>query len=197
MTSIKQNVIGATLETDTAQSVCPVQCAKKFDNPIRRIFHNPAKMFANYIKPGMQVLDLGCGLGFFSIGMAHLVGEAGEVNAVDLQQGMLDILMSRAASNSIEHRIRPVLCSPDSIGIAKKVDFALAFWMMHEVPDTGRTLQDLYKVLNPKGVLYIAEPKFHVSRNRFDRMIAIAEEIGFKVIAKPQVNLSNAVVLGV
>ena len=55
------------------------------DNPIRRIIHSPDKILGGYIEPGQTVLDLGCGSGTFTIAMARMVGEAGRVIAVDLQ----------------------------------------------------------------------------------------------------------------
>ena len=56
---------------------------------IRRLLQNPRKILSPFIKEGMTVLDLGCGPGFFSLDMAHMVGSAGRAIAVDLQQGML------------------------------------------------------------------------------------------------------------
>ena len=53
-------------------------------------------MLAPYVKEGMIVIDIGCGMAFFSIGMARLVGEQGLVISVDLQQKMLEVLERRA-----------------------------------------------------------------------------------------------------
>ncbi len=49
--------------------------AYPFDNPFRHFFHNPEKMIGSYVSKGMTVLDVGCGMGFFSIGLAKLVGD--------------------------------------------------------------------------------------------------------------------------
>ncbi len=71
--------------------ICPWWYAYTFDNPLRHLFHKPERMLAGYVKPGMTVMDIGCGMGFFSIGMARMVGEEGAVISVDLQQQMLDV----------------------------------------------------------------------------------------------------------
>ena len=76
--------------------VCTWWIAYTFDNPLRKLFHNPGKIFSDYVKEGMTVMDVGCGMGYFSIGMAKLVGANGKVIAVDLQQKMLDVLRRRA-----------------------------------------------------------------------------------------------------
>ena len=47
--------------------ICPWWLAYTFDNPFRHFFHNPEKMLGSYVAKGMTVLDVGCGMGFFSI----------------------------------------------------------------------------------------------------------------------------------
>ena len=71
--------------------VCPWWLAYTFDNPLRKIFHKPQKMLDPYVKAGMKVMDIGCGMGFFSIGMAKLVGDKGKIFSVDLQPKMLEV----------------------------------------------------------------------------------------------------------
>ena len=74
------------------QHICPWWLAYTFDNPLRRLFHKPGIIFAPYISEGMIVADFGCGMGYFSIGLAKIVGDEGQVIAVDVQQKMLDTL---------------------------------------------------------------------------------------------------------
>jgi len=58
--------------------VCPVALSGSLDNRFRRWFQNPRKILRPYVEKGMTVLDIGCGPGFFSIDMAHLMGASGE-----------------------------------------------------------------------------------------------------------------------
>ena len=39
--------------------------------------------------PGMKIMDIGCGPGFFTLPMAELTGKDGLVIAVDIQDEML------------------------------------------------------------------------------------------------------------
>ncbi|NTW57569.1 MAG: class I SAM-dependent methyltransferase [Nitrospirae bacterium] len=73
--------------------------------------------------------DLGCGMGYFSIALAALVGDAGTVIAVDVQQEMLDRTRKRAEKAGVARCIRPVLAAHDDLGFSDPVDFVLAFWM--------------------------------------------------------------------
>lgn len=173
--------------------VCPWWLAYTFDNPLRRLFHKPELIFAPYLKEGMIAADLGCGMGYFSIGMAHIVGDSGKINAVDLQQQMLDILMKRAAKAGVANRINTVLCKDDDIKVADEVDFALAFWMVHETPNQKEFLNQIYNIMKHDGKLLIAEPKMHVSRKEFNTTVSIAQETGFKNIdAQKKVRLSHS-----
>ena len=175
-----------------AKHVCPWWLVYTFDNPLRRIFHKPEEMFAPYLREGMTAIDLGCGMGYFSISMARIVGASGKVIAVDLQQRMLDTLRKRAEKAGVASRITTVLCDDDSIGSHDAVDFALAFWMAHETPDEGRFLQQVQAILKKSGKLLLAEPKLHITGGEFQKTLAIAQKIGFKRIDSPIISLSHA-----
>ena len=175
--------------------ICPWWLAYTFDHPGRRLFHKPEAIFAPYLAPGMTVMDVGCGMGFFSIGMARLVGDGGAVIAVDLQQKMLDVLMQRAARAGVAGRICPRLCTEDDLRVHERVDFALTFYMVHEVRDTRRLLFQIKDCLKPGGKLLIAEPKIHVTRKNFDSTIHLANDIGLRLVETPVIALSHTALL--
>jgi len=175
--------------------ICSWKIAFALDNPIRRLIHNPQKILGGYIEPGQTVLDLGCGPGTFSIAMAKMVGESGKVIAVDVQQEMLQIVREKAARHGLESRIITHKSGPDRIGLSEKVDFALAFYMVHEVPDAKAFLKEVAFVLKPKGKLLIVEPRMHVSADAFEKTIAIARLAGLKPISEPKIRVSRSKLL--
>jgi ubiquinone/menaquinone biosynthesis C-methylase UbiE len=172
--------------------ICSWKIAYVLDNPIRRLIHNPQEILGGYIKPGQTVLDLGCGPGTFSIAMAKMVGESGRVIAVDIQEEMLQILRKKAAQQGLESRIITHKSGPDRIGLSKKVDFALAFYMVHEVPNAKAFLKEIASILKPKGKLLIAEPKMHVSADDFEKTIDIARQAGLRTISEPKIRFSRS-----
>ena len=174
---------------------CPWWFLFTFDNPIRSIFQNPHKILSPLVKPGDKVLDVGCGMGYFSLELARLVGEQGKVIAADLQPEMLAGLKKRAARAKLTPRIQPLLCEKDKIGISETIDFANAFWMVHEVRQRAAFLQEIYSVLKPGGMLLVVEPRIHVSKNNFLRTVDLGLQIGFADIAYPRVSISRSVVL--
>ena len=177
------------------QHICPWWLAYTFDNPLRRFLHDPDAVLKPYLREGMTAIDLGCGMGYFSRAMAKIVGDAGTVIAVDLQKEMLAITRMRAEKEGVAGRIRFLPAKDDDIGFAGQVDFALAFWMVHEVTDTRKFLSQVHTILKPAGTFLIAEPKMHVSRARFEEMLFYAREKGFMITATPSIRFSRSVAL--
>ena len=180
-----------------SKMVCPVGLSGSLDNRLRRWLHNPYKMLGPYIKKGMTVLDIGCGPGFFSVEMARLLDGSGQVIAADLQDGMLDIIRQKVKATQLEQMIRSHKCRKESINLSDNVDFILAFYMVHEVPDKKRLINELKSVLKPDGRILIVEPKFHVTKKAFEEMLTMTKDAGFEIMEQPKIFFSRAVVLAI
>jgi ubiquinone/menaquinone biosynthesis C-methylase UbiE len=183
------------MKNEETPYVCPAEFAGSLDNSFRRWLHNPQKILKPYIKQGMSVLDLGCGPGVFTVEIAKLVGEAGKVIAADLQDGMLNIVAGKVKGTASEQRVVLHKCQENSIGLTGNVDFILAFWMVHEVPDNDSLFEELKSILKPGGKLYIIEPKIHVSRSSFQKMSDKLIRTGFRIVDRPKIFFSRAIVL--
>jgi len=177
------------------ERVCPWWIAWTFDNPLRKRLHDPQTILGRFIAEGMTVADIGCGMGYFSVAMAKMVGPKGRIIAVDVQQRMLDLCRKRAYRAGVSDRIQTILTAGDDIRISGPVDFALAFWMVHEVKDIPRFFGQVAKALRPGGKMLYAEPRMHVTQKRFEEIIAHAEMAGFSREAGPRVGLSRSALL--
>jgi len=179
-----------------AEHVCPWWIGYFLASPIRRLSQDPDKILSPYIKEGMKILDAGCAMGFFSIPLAGLVGEEGNVLCVDLQEKMTRSIEKRARKAGLIDRIETRNCSGTSLGISdisEAIDFALAFAVVHEVPDRTKFFSEIYNTLKPGAIFLIAEPKGHVSEKYFEQTISAAEETGFKVSDRPEIKRSLSV----
>ncbi|MBF0120978.1 MAG: class I SAM-dependent methyltransferase [Desulfobacterales bacterium] len=174
------------------KKVCPWWLAFTFDNPIRRLIHDPKKIFGSYVKKGMNVADIGCGIGYFSIALAKLVGDSGCVYSIDLQQKMLNTLYSRAQKLGVNHIIRLHKVEKDSLNFHNEVDFALTFWMLHEVPDPFEKLKQIYSILKPNGIYCLVEPKIHVPNSIINELSKLPIKCGFTKISEPKIALSHS-----
>jgi ubiquinone/menaquinone biosynthesis C-methylase UbiE len=179
---------------DKKYRVCPVERAGSLDNRIRRWLQNPRKILGPYIKEGMTVLDVGCGPGFFSIELAQMVGKSGRVIASDLQEGMLQKLREKIRGTELEERITMHKCEKNKLGLSEGVDFVLAFYMVHEIPDQEGFFSGIKAILEPNGQVFIVEPPFHVSKTAFEETIKKAHDTGFIIVERPKVLFSKAVI---
>jgi len=183
------------MQLERKNRVCPVEHAGSLDMAIRRWLQNPRKILETYIDEGMTVLDLGCGPGFFSLEMARLVGRSGRVIAVDLQQGMLAKVREKIKGTEFEDRFTLHQCGEKMIGIPDVIDFALAFYMVHEIPDKDSLFRQMANLLKPGGKMLIVEPPLHVSRSDFEKTLETARGTGFTTMKGPKVFLSKTAIL--
>lgn len=175
--------------------VCPVELAGALGSSWRRLFHKPEKILAGMVQPGQTAADFGCGPGYFTLELARQVGDIGKVYAVDLQQGMLDIVRAKAEKAGLVDRIIFHKTGQNEIGLQAQLDFGMTFWMVHEVPDRKAFLSEIAALLNPGGRLLVVEPRLHVSGEDFERSVSIARECGLQPIRQVHIAISRGVLL--
>lgn len=161
--------------------VCPWWLGYVLLFPARKLWHNPYKILSNYVKEGMNVLDFGCAMGYFSIPMAQMTGPEGSVYCVDIQEKMLNKLQQRARKKGVENIIKPILAGKtfNAEELKNTLDFALLFFVVHEVRDQVQLFNDIYKMLKPGGKVLFSEPAGHVTNENFEDSLSIAKTVGF------------------
>lgn len=153
-------------------------------NPLRRFLENPEQILGPYVREGLTVLEIGPGMGYYSIPLARMVGKNGRVISVDVQKKMLQNLRKRAAKAGFLDRITTIAASEDSLRLEayqSKVDFCFLFAVVHEVLDQGRLFEEVHRAMKPEGLLLLAEPKGHVKQQEFDTTVQLAKSNGFEV----------------
>jgi 2-polyprenyl-3-methyl-5-hydroxy-6-metoxy-1,4-benzoquinol methylase len=175
--------------------VCPWWACYLFDNPIRKLFQDPYEILSPYVKQGFTVIDIGPGMGYFTIPLLKLIGRDGKVIAVDIQEEMLTVLKRRAIKAGVDANLITHLSEADDFGLNEKADFIVAFWMLHEVTDKSRFLKNVKKLMKGAACVLIVEPRLHVTKMAFDRTIQMAEAGGLKIQTLPTVSLSRAILL--
>ncbi len=182
-----------------AERVCPVWVGYLLASPIRKLFQNPQKILGPYVENGMKVLDVGCAMGFFSLPLAQMVGSKGKVICVDVQEKMIRSLEKRARKAGLSNRIETRVCHHNSLGLddlKEEIDFAFASAVVHEVPDASRFFFEIYQTMKPNGKFLVIEPKGHVSEKHFEILVSAAEQKGFKIVERPQIDWIRVILLG-
>jgi ubiquinone/menaquinone biosynthesis C-methylase UbiE len=178
--------------------VCPWYLGYLLASPLRRLFLNPEKILSTYVKEGMAVLEVGPGMGFFTLRLAKLVGETGQIICVDVQEKMLKNLRKRVDNAGLLWRIETRLCADSSLQIddlKSKIDFVLAFAVVHEVPGAKKLFTEIFNSLKSGGVLLVSEPAGHVSKEEFDITLSIAQSVGFQILDYLKINRSHSVTM--
>jgi ubiquinone/menaquinone biosynthesis C-methylase UbiE len=147
----------------------------------KKIWHLPAPAYTGYffgsklrhrgqppsgiiessgIKPGMTVVDLGCGSGAFTPYVARAVGKEGRVYGVDIQAGMLKQLERKLAGEefrdvtNVESKLASAYELPFEDGT---IDLVYMVGVLQEIPDRGKALREVYRVLKKGGTLAVTE----------------------------------------
>lgn len=108
-------------------------------------------------RPGMRVLELGPGVGIYSVPIASTLLPGGVLDVIDIQTEMLATLGSRAKRAGIDN-IVATQGDAQHLPYADAVfDAAYAIGVLGELPDPGAALNELRRVLKPNGRLIVGE----------------------------------------
>ncbi|MEK7706000.1 MAG: class I SAM-dependent methyltransferase [Myxococcota bacterium] len=178
--------------------VCPWWLGYLLLSPLRRLGQDPHVLLSPHVRADMTVLEVGPGMGYFSLELGRLVGPQGRVTCTELQPRMLRGLRRRLERAGLAARFDLRHVGADSLAVqdlADRVDFALLFAVVHEVADQRRLFAEVFAALRRGGALLVAEPSGHVSAKAFAASEALATEAGFEVASRPLIRRSRAVLL--
>jgi len=168
-----------------ACKVCPWWMGYLLISPLRKLLQNPQKIIAPLVREGMTVVEIGPGMGFFTLELAKKVADSGRVIAIDIQPKMLEQLEQRAEKAKLRQRIETRLATSESLGmtdLAEAVDLVFAYAVVHELPEVRAFFTEVFGVLKPNARLFIAEPGHHVSVEQFNEELQHAQAAGFEVV---------------
>ncbi len=113
------------------------------------------------LKKGITFLDVACGRGAYSLAIADIIGENGQVYAVDLWEEGIGILREEAASKGIQNMTTFVCDVAQHIPVEDdSVDVCLMATVLHDlVADKvdRKVMNEIVRVIKPNGVLAIVE----------------------------------------
>ena len=139
----------------------PAFIGRFLDSDLRRWLQPPDKLIERSgIKQGMTVIDLGCGSGAFTPFVARTVGEQGKVYAVDIQPAMLQQLerkLAKAENQDIRNIELKQASAYDLPFEDKALDLVYMVTVLQEIPDRGKALREIRRILKPGGILAVTE----------------------------------------
>ncbi len=162
---------------------CPPWLMWLLENPLvmRRSFTPVIERLA--LRPGLQVLDLGCGYGRLTIPIARLVAPGGEVVGVDIQEGMLRVARQRMESSGLTNVSFRRAGAGQGALERRRFDRALMVTVLGEIQRQAEALREVCDALKPEGFLSVTEflpdPHFQPA----GRVRRLAAEAGLREVA--------------
>ena len=151
----------------------------EMENPLAKNSQAKTILAGLGVAEGMTVLDAGCGPGRVTLPLAKAVGADGKVIAVDLQQGMLDVVQRKAQQENFTMIEFAKLPLGEGKLPAYQADRAVIAAVLGEIPQQAAALQEVFAALKPGGVLAIAETIFDPHYQRKAHVLDLAQAAGF------------------
>ena len=109
------------------------------------------KMLSSHLEPGMRVLEVGCGTGYFTRELARL---GAEVIAIDVSPELLEIAKANCSMSNVRYEIQDASALSYSDAM---FDSVVGSSVLHHL-EIKEALQEIYRVLKPGGAVYFTEP---------------------------------------
>src|SRR2546426_5687784 len=122
------------------------------------------KMLSKHLGPGMTVLELGCGTGYFT---RELARSGAQVVAIDVSPELLEIAKANCSAPNVRYEIQNAyeLSYPDSV-----FDSVVGSSVLHHL-EIEEGLRQIYRVLKSGGTICFTEP------NMLNPQIAIQKNV--------------------
>jgi SAM-dependent methyltransferase len=113
------------------------------------------------IVPGMRVLDIGCGMGDVTMLAAGLVGRAGDVVSIDMDQASVETARRRASAAGLNNATF-LRAEISSFADAKPFDAIVGRLVLEFLPETTAIISRLCGLLKPSGIIALQEPTWKI-----------------------------------
>lgn len=130
----------------------------------KRRWQRRVSMLTSSITPGMSVLELGCGTGYFT---REIVATGAKITAIDISPDLLEVARTNIISENLTFCLENAyaMSFPD-----RSFDCVVGSSVLHHL-DVQKALGEICRVLKPGGKVYFTEP------NMMNPQIAVQKNI--------------------
>jgi ubiquinone/menaquinone biosynthesis C-methylase UbiE len=133
---------------------------KKLDDPERLSLFDPEAVLKSFgLKPGMTVLDVGTGAGFYLPYLSKMVSDSGKVYTIDISPEAVGYASNKVSQLGLKN-VEVLLSQENQIPLPDNtVDFTYMAFVFHELEDPVKFLKELERVSKPIGYLALIDWK--------------------------------------
>jgi ubiquinone/menaquinone biosynthesis C-methylase UbiE len=142
------------------------------------------------LKPGMTMVDVGCGQGYYAITAARIAGPKGRVYGIDIDNEALDLLGRKASDAGLNIKIlqseaeRTIACE----GCADIVFFGIS---LHDFEEPEKVLDNAWRMLKPGGILADLDGKKGETESETSLVKRLGEKEASKLIEEAHFNIES------
>jgi SAM-dependent methyltransferase len=164
--------------TRTHPSPCPYSA--RFSILVPRPLLSAQRLVAALeVRRGQRILEIGPGIGAYTVPVARALGDQGTLDVFDIQQEMLDHTMRTAARRGLGN-LRPALGSAEQLPYEDDTfDAVFMVTVLGEINDQAPALREMRRVLKPRGRLVVGEIVLDPDWITLGRLKQRATECGF------------------
>ncbi|UCE21435.1 MAG: class I SAM-dependent methyltransferase [Candidatus Aminicenantes bacterium] len=108
------------------------------------------------IQPGYHVLDYGCGPGSYIAPLAKLVGESGQIYALDIHPLAVQKVQHISEKRGLEN-VNTIQSDCQTNLADKSMDVVLLYDTLHELKEPDKILKELHRILKQEGTLSLSD----------------------------------------
>ena len=123
-------------------------------------------MLTSHLKPGMKVLEIGCGLGYFT---KELARTGALITAIDISPDLLNMARIEIKKNNV------IFKEEDAASLTfddNSFDSIVGSSVLHHI-DLDRSLKEFHRILRPGGTIHFTEP------NMLNPQVALQKNIPY------------------
>ena len=117
----------------------------------RQRWKRRVQMLSDHLRPGMTILEIGCGTGYFT---RELTRRGADIVAIDVSPDLLEIAKAKYSAPNVRYEIQNAyaLTYADAM-----FDSVVGSSILHHL-EIEDALREIYRVLKPGGTIYFTEP---------------------------------------
>nr|WP_321502048.1 class I SAM-dependent methyltransferase [uncultured Dethiosulfovibrio sp.] len=150
------------------------------ENPFARFARSDFVVSRLGLRPGMVVLDAGCGSGRLTLPLARALSGSIKVTAMDLQRGMVDKVRDKASSEGVKNISYVVAGLGERALPEGRFDRVVLSQVLGEIPMRREAMEEIFRSLRPGGILSVTETVFDPHYQSLSSVVGLARKVGFK-----------------